>query len=183
MKRFAHHLFLCQLFLIILVLQSCASGSEITHSYTERNFSFEQYETFAFADTQTSGDIVAETIDPKIELIKSQITKALESKGLSRVNDNPELLVNLGIAVSEQVQTRQTDFITDAPRYIGQRNYKWESEEIPVGTYKKGTLDIHLVDTRIGELVWQRSVSRVITENQKNIPKDIEEAVEKAFGL
>jgi len=43
-------------------------------------------------------------------------------------------------------------------------NYSWESETVEVGTYHKGTIVVHFVDSDDKTLVWEGIAESVIVE-------------------
>ena len=102
----------------------------------------------------------------------------MEDAGI-KLSDNPQLLINLGISVQEKVQTREAN-IHDM-HYMGQRNYHWQVEEIPIGTYEEGTLKIDFVDVADNELVNQATVSEVLIDNDKKMEKRINKMIQKVF--
>ena len=98
-----------------------------------------QYKTFKIVklDIKTMPDF-----EPKKEGISQfmqEVTNKMQERGFRPTDDNPDLLINFGITIQEQAQTRETT-IRDAPRYIGQRNYHWEAEEIVLVIITRGLL-------------------------------------------
>jgi hypothetical protein len=83
--------------------------------------------------------------------------------------------------VEEKVQTRETT-IRDAPMYMGQRNYSWQSQEVPVGTYEEGTVTVDLVDRKKNERVWEGVASSVIVKKDEASQKNIADGAEKLFA-
>ena len=114
-----------------------------------------------------------------VDHLKAAITRELEAKGLSQ-SDDPDLFVNIGVVVKEEIQTRETDVRTDM-HYLGQRNYSWQSQEVPIGTYNEGTVNIDLVDAAKNERVWEGSASAVILKNNDKMQKRIDSGMKKAF--
>ena len=141
-------------------------------------FAQSKYQTFDFLDFDYKILTDHEINQENVEYMKSAVTKQLEAKGLTQASD-PDLAINIGLVVEEEVQTRETD-IRDM-RYMGQRNYHWEVEEIVVGVYKMGTVSIELVDTKENRVVWEESDSNVINKNQKNVQKKIDKGVARIF--
>jgi predicted NUDIX family phosphoesterase len=113
-----------------------------------------------------------------IDYLKTAIAKELQAKGL-RKESNPDLAVNIGVVVEEEVQTRETDY--QDMHYMGQRNYYWEVQELPVGKYKVGTVSIELVDTENNKVVWQDSERNVINNNPKKVQRKIEKGAARIF--
>jgi hypothetical protein len=82
--------------------------------------------------------------------------------------------------VEEKVQTRETDFSTDAV-YMGTRNYSWQSEEIEIGRYDEGTFTIDFVDTRDNALKCMGVVKGVKVKKEENAQKNIAQGLDKLF--
>ena len=137
-----------------------------------------RYQTFDFLDFDVKVLTTHIVNHENVAYMKSAIADELKAKGLKQASD-PDLAVNIGVVVEEEVQTRETD-IRDM-RYMGQRNYHWEVEEVPVGTYKMGTVSIDLVDTKQNKLVWSESARNVIDQNSKKVRKKIDKGVSKIF--
>ena len=138
-----------------------------------------QYQTYNFLEFDTQVLVDIERRPENIDHLKAAISRELEARGLSQ-SDNPDLHVNIGVVVKEEVQTRETNVREDM-RYLGQRNYTWQVQEVPVGTYNEGTVTIDLVDAAKGELVWEGVASAVILKNNKKMQKRIDSGVKKAF--
>ncbi len=140
-----------------------------------------KYKTYGFFGIDTSGLINQENYFKNLELLKLAVSTEMKSRGYEE-SANPDLKINMGVVVIEKTQTRETDFRTDRPKYMGQRNYSWQSEEVVVGYYKEGTLDFHLVDGSNNQMVWWATVTDVLPDKQKNLPKTIDKSVKKMFG-
>ncbi len=154
------------IYLLLLAMVSCSPVRVISTDQFSTNLA--QYETFDFvsADLQTHG--------PYFDDLKNAIRREFEAKGY-RLSDSPELLINIGTNVEEKVQTRQTDY-TDM-RYMGQRNYHWESEEVVVNEYKEGTVILDVVDASTKELVWQGAAAGTITGKEEAMLSRIDKAI------
>jgi len=108
-----------------------------------------------------------------------QMDKHMKAKGMS-LADDPNLVMNIGVVIRQEQQTRETDVRTDM-NYAGQRNYHWESEEQVVGVYDVGDVTIDFVDTKKDILVWQASIDGMMSKNEKKMKERIDYAVEKIF--
>lgn len=159
------------------------SGISIKGVQSTDSFSIAKYKSFNFLDVDTSGDGLGPNQQSNLELIKTAITNEMKAKGVEYSTSNPDLLVNIGIVVSNEVQTRETSFTNPADRmaYMGQRNYHWESSEVAVGTYRQGTVTLDLVEASSKNQVWQGSATGVVPEKQKNVPEVINVAMGKLF--
>ncbi len=167
------------LILIVLIAFSC-SGIRILNSESNQGFKLSNYKTYNFYKLQVSGDTTA-NFTANAELLKKEIEKQLMLKGLLLSNVEPGLRINIGIVVQEKIQTRETS-LQDAPRYIGQRNYSWKSEEIEVGRYKEGTVTVHLVDPTNNTLMWKGAVEGALPSNKSKLPSTIKKGMEKLFS-
>lgn len=167
---------------LISVISACSSVKIVGVNKTE-GFSISKYKTFSFYEVNRGGDALGPNQEANLKLLKEAIVKQMSAKGVTMSGDNPELLVNIGIVVSSQVQTVETSLTNPADRtyYMGQRTYSWQAGEKAVGTYRQGTVTVHLVDPAANKLVWQGSADSVLPEKQKNIPALIEEGMAKLF--
>ena len=64
---------------------------------------------------------------------------------------------------------------------MGQRNYKWESKEVVIGTYTEGTVTLDLVDTENEKMIWQVVGASVLSEKRDKNRKRIIKAVKKMY--
>ena len=164
---------------LLLLLLSCSPVYVSYHQQAE-NRSLSQYQTFNFAqlnvDNQSSWQPQAQNLDR----VKALVTQEMEERGLRKVDGNADLLVNLGVVISDEVQTRETD-IRDAPIYVGTRNYHWESEEVVVREYQQGTLMMDVIDAANQEMIWQGVAKSTMTSNREKMAKRVEQAVAQLF--
>lgn len=174
--RYYKLLFLC---ILLSVFAGCRNTIEVTTEH-EPGFTLNNYETFKFVteDTSSENQVVWRYLS-EINLIKENLRKNLEERGLTYDESNPDLRVNIGIVVDERVQTRETNFQTDPPQYIGQRRYTWRVREVEVGRYNEGTITIHLVDNEKNELVWMGTGEAVIPKNKAKQERQIKEGVQE----
>ena len=164
--------------LLVIALAGC-SPYRIVRNKADQSASWPEYRTFAFIDTSRVNAMPGSQYMAAMDQIKNAVASELHSRGYQQTNDNPDLLVNLGAVVQEKTQTRQTT-IQEAPLYIGQRRYSWRSQEVPVGTYQEGTLNIHIVDAHRNALIWDAAVSGVLPK--KGVKQDnVREAVGQLF--
>ncbi|ASZ10083.1 DUF4136 domain-containing protein [Chitinophaga pendula] len=176
--RSLHHFLL---FISLFVLVACSS-TRVLKREAAAPFQLSSYKTFGFYEVEASGDSVSsEVYHTGIAALRKNIALQLERRGLRQVADQPDLLVNIGIVNKERVQTRQTDFMTDAPRYMGQRRYSWQSREVPVGRYNEGTVSVHLVDRVKQQMLWEGVVADVIPNKPTQLEKQVAAAMETLF--
>ncbi len=166
--------------LVGLIGLSACSPYRVVRSQTYLPLETAQaFKTYNFVPNDPIDAFPTSVTSQQIKSIQEAIARQLEARGFRRA-ESPDLLVNVGLTVAEQVQTRETN-IRDAPRYIGQRRYSWRSEAIETNRYDEGTLSVDVVDARQQKLFWEGAVSSVLTKRSVR-PEAIEEAVEKLFG-
>lgn len=167
------------LVVVIGFLGSC-SPYRITRNQADKAATWPAYRTFAFVDTSRIEPSPGASYQATVEQIKKAVAAELTNRGYQQTSDNPDLLVNIGAVVNEKTQTRQTT-IYEAPIYTGQRRYRWQSQEVPVGTYQEGTVNLHIVDAQRNALIWDVAVSSVLAKKGVTSAQ-INEAVHKVFA-
>ena len=165
------------LFLLFPVL----GHSQVLVSYDKsEGVDFSKYNTYQIYSLEVTSIPEFEPKKTGLNLLIVEINKQMVARGYEKVSENPDLIINLGASVTEEEQTRETG-IREAPRYIGQRNYHWESEEIVIGRYKEGTVTLDLVDTASNEMIWQAVASGILEKKQEKNEKKIVKVVKKLF--
>jgi hypothetical protein len=152
--------------------------TEVSPSYSLANYS-----SFAFFETSAEGDL-SENYQKHLDFMKSEISKHMSYRGLLPAsNGEADLLINIGILVEKKAQTRETGLLTDPGtfNYIGQQRYTWKSETVEVGQYRKGSVDVHLVDAKNNEAVWAGVTTGVIDEKEDKLLKTISKGVSEMF--
>jgi hypothetical protein len=170
------------LFLILFSIVACTPTVRIKSTEAASGFALPQYQTFNFYEIKTDSAAPDQPFLNRIDILKNAIRRELTAKGLTLSPDNPDLLVNIGIFTREKVQTRQTDFRTDAPKYMGQRRYSWKSQEVEVGRYREGTVTVHLVDREKNAMVWKGVAEAIIPKKEERLQKTVEAGVAKLFS-
>ncbi len=165
-------------FFLLYMLVYFTSCSPRIESRIDPTADFSQYRTFDFHETEVENQ-TGTIYPPGMALLKAAIEREFNARGIQR-SENPDLLVNIGIVVSEEEQTYETN-IRDAPAYTGQRRYTWESEEIVVGTYAQGTLVLEAFDAASDLLLWQASGSGVLPKKEKKLDSSIRKGVGELF--
>ncbi|MDO8997761.1 DUF4136 domain-containing protein [Sediminibacterium sp.] len=173
-----------QLFIILFStsLFACASPKVLDVS-TAPEANFSQYKTFAFYEVTALGDTITEGFNDKVGYIKKAITAEMEQRQFKQVNNNADLLINIGIAIKLEVQTRETDWRTDGMmKYMGQRNYKWESKEIEVGRYRRGAFTLHLIDAAKNHMLWTATLRGSLPDDSTKLAAFANKSVQALFS-
>jgi len=167
------------LLISILLFQGVNSQIQISYNKAD-NVDFSKFKTF-----QVYGLDVQHTpeFEPKKEglnLMVEEINKQMSIRGLEKTQENPDLKINIGLVISKQTQTRETS-LRDAPQYIGQRNYHWESEEIVQRRYTEGTVTLDIINTESNEMIWQAVSRGILEKKREKNKKKIIKGVKKLF--
>ena len=169
------------LYVALFLLAGCSSA-KVLNTEKGEGTDLAGYKTFDFYKVEAGGDTVSQKFDERIEKLEDAIALQMQHFGYFLSKTNPDLLINIGVVVNEKVQTRQTDFRSDAPRYIGQRKYSWKSEEVEVGRYRQGTVTVHLVDRKQNKLVWKGAVVDIIPQREARLEATIKKGIKKLFA-
>src|SRR6476659_753961 len=114
--------------LAALMLGGCAS-SKVLENKSAPGVDLNQYKTFDFYKVTPQGDTVRGRFTENAIKMQNAIAAEMEKRGFVKSSENPDMLINIGMVVKDTVQTRETNFVTDAPRYTGTRNYSWQSQD------------------------------------------------------
>jgi hypothetical protein len=183
-ERFLNQKYIVQnmkLFLLLLVAGTLAACSpyRVKQNRVDQSANFQSYRTFNFMESDLAPLASREVSSQVIDQIKSAVAGELTRRGYQQTSGNADLMVNLGLSVQEKTQTRETN-IREAPLYIGQRRYSWRSQEVPVGKYQEGALSVDVADARTNQLLWDATVTSVLTKRSAE-PEKINEAVARLF--
>lgn len=165
--------------LTCIMLSACVPVRVVDYQ-KEVKTDLKKFKTFSYCQTEKAG-LIGPNFESNLALLKKAITKEMNTAGFQEVENGGDLLLNIGIVVKEEVQTRETDLRTDGMRYMGQRSYHWESQEVVVGRYKEGTVKIDLVDAATNTGIWSGAAAGTITDKKDKATKRIEKAMEMLF--
>jgi uncharacterized protein DUF4136 len=171
-----------RIFLFAFFTLVACSTSKVVHTDLAEGVQLSSYRTFDFYKLDASGDTIPGNFTERSAIMQQAIATELESRGFVRSSTNPDLLVNIGIVVKEEVQTRETNFAQDAQRYTGQRRYTWKSETVEVEHYRVGTATVHLVDAKQNKLIWQGTVQNIIPNKEKKVEESIKKGIADLFS-
>lgn len=168
--------------LALAVGLAACSSEQYTQTDSKSGVNLAQYKTYGFMDKVARSDSAGGHSSAYVFELKRAVARELEARGYQPASQ-PDLWVNIGLMTQEQVQTRPANYRTDgAPYYIGQRNYHWQANDIPVGTYQAGTATIELVDAARKELVWQGTTTSILPKSPDRAAKQIDKGVADVFA-
>lgn len=156
-------------FTMMILLLACASPKVLDVS-TAPDANFSQYKTFAFYELTAMGDTITEGFNERVGYLKKAIASEMTQRQFKQVSQQADLLINIGIAIKLEVLTRQTSWAQDGMmRYMGQRNYKWQSEEIETGRYRKGAITLHIVDAAKNHMLWTATLKGALPDDSTKV--------------
>ena len=167
------------LLMSLMVFQVGTAQVQVSYSKAE-NIDFTKFKTYQIYSLDVKNIPEFEPKKEGLNLLIVEINKQMTSRGYQKVKENPDLIINIGVVITNETQTRQTDF-RDAPRYIGQRNYHWQSEEIVVSRYIEGTVTLDIVSTEANEMIWQAVSSGILQKKREKNLKKIPKGAQKLF--
>lgn len=167
--------------LLFAVVPMLYVSSQVKVTYDRSNsIDFTAYKTYQIITPEISENSEYKASKSNIELLVNEVGNQMTLRGCKKVTENPDLIINIGINIESKNQTRETSF-REAPKYMGQRNYHWESEEVVVSEYIEGSVALDFVDAERNKMIWQVNSSRVLSEKSKNNEKLIIKTVKKIF--
>jgi hypothetical protein len=170
--------------LAVLALAGCASGPDIRADY-DKSADFGKYRTYGFvAHAGTDTDQVRSLVT---QTLQGAAAREMEARGYTRA-ENPDLVINFKGKLEEKVDVESTP----APYYGPGWGYGgwhgapyggWGGTEVTTRRYNVGTLVMDVVDREKRQVVYQGSISDVVTkEMQKNREATINAAVTHIFS-
>lgn len=166
----------------LIILFTACSSSKVINTERADNVDFSTYKTFDFYQVEAKGDTISQRFNDRITKLQDAIAIKMQKLGYLLSKTNPDLQINIGIVVKEETQTRQTDFRTDAPRYIGQRRYSWKSEQVETGHYREGTVTVHMIDAKQNKMIWKGAAQDIIPKKESRLDATIKRGVSKLLA-
>ena len=142
---------------------------------------FKKYKTYQVYGLNVTTILEFEPKKESLNFLITEINSQMDARGYEKVKANPDLILNIGVVISAEQKTRSTD-IRDAPRYMGERNYHWESQEIVVQNYNEGTVILDVVESENNKLIWQAVSKGMISASIDTNLSRITKAVKKMFN-
>ncbi len=139
---------------------------------------FKSYKTFKVFGLDINNVPEFEPKKESLNFLVEEINKQMIARGYEKVSDNPDLILNIGIVITQEEKTAETSF-RDSPRYMGQRTYHWQSEKYLVQVYKAGTVTLDVVDNALNEMIWQSRTKSMIKEGPQQSYDNITKTVKK----
>lgn len=164
-----------------LLLSSCASGPKV---FVNQNpaADFSGYQTYNYTEMLGTDEEKGYRSILSNYLIAAT-DREMQARGY-RQADEPDLLINFYVNTTEKV--RSTTSPTVPGGYYGYRGRYYGAYggyETQVTQYTEGTLNIDLVDRRLGELAWEGvTVGKITEEVRQNLRAAVNNAVREVFS-
>jgi len=155
--------------LLVALLGGCASSGPTIVTNRAPGFDLSQYKTFGFYSPLSTDMGTTRSIDS--QSLIAATSRELEARGLTRNDDNPDLLVNFLIATKEKIESRPT---AGPSMYYGRSRYgTWGGYGVGMGTTTEvvqrteGTLSVDIVNNERDELIWEGSATGRVTQKTR----------------
>ena len=151
----------------ILFLTACATQKP-NYDYLAGS-DFGNYSTYAWLSVDKASADNHRSKNPLIDQrIVDAIDNALAAKGLRKVSDISDILINYHVSVSQQEQQQPRGRVSiGSSRYSGSSSLGF-AVSVPVGgtrTYQEGTLVIDMIAADSKQLLWQGWGSRTVRQD------------------
>lgn len=167
-----------------VALAGCAGGPDVQADF-DRSADFGQYRSYGFVTE--AGTDTGDFRSLATQMLQNAAARQMEQRGYVRAED-PQLVINFKGKLEEKVDVESTP----APYYGPGWGYRgwygapyggWGTSEVTTRRYNVGTLVMDVVDREKRQVVFQGSVSGVVTkEMQRNREASINQAVETIFS-
>jgi hypothetical protein len=170
------------LIFILFFAISLNVGAQTLVSYKKvETVDYSSYKTYKINKVNIQNTPEFEAKEEGLNMLLFEINKQMSSRGYTVTDkDDADLLINIGIALQTVENHRETT-LSDAPAYIGQRNYHWEAKDIVTYRYTQGTVIFDLVDVESNVLIWQAISRGTLSDKRAKNKKKIVRSVQKLF--
>ena len=177
------HRYLVLVFLA-LVVSACSSGPKIVANQ-DPGADFTQYRTYAYLEPLSTDRNGARSV--LSSFLIDATDGQLQSRGLTKVAQNPDLLVDFVVATREKIQSRSQP-TTSVSMHRGRGGAgTWGGYSMGMSTQQvtqstEGTLAIDLIDRSRNQLVWEAAATGRVTDKvRENLEEVANAAVEDMF--
>ncbi len=168
-------------------LAGCATGPRL-YSTQNPQANFAVYQTYGYVE-QMGTDAPGGPTTLLTQFLRAAVDREMQARGYSYADQGGDLLVNFYVETQEQIRTRTTP-ASGAAVGVGYYGYRggyygtWGGySQTEITQYTEGTLNIDLVDTQRGELVWEGvAIGRITEETRQNLQAAVDAVVPQVFG-
>ena len=166
-----------------MAVAGCASGPNIVIN-SDPAADWSRYQTFSFFDPLGTDKGSVRTILSN-QLVAST-TRELEARGMTRRDENPDVLVNFIVSTKETIRSRPGTTVGvhhGMGRYGTWGGYSMGMSTTDIVQSTEGTLAIDVVDRASNLLVWEAAARKRITEKmRRNQQQVVDETVVELFA-
>ena len=168
-----------------LGLAGCATGPRL-YSTQNPQADFSSYLTYGYVE-QMGTDAPGGPATLLTQFLKAAVDREMRTRGYRYSDQDSDLLINFYVETREQIRTRTTGPAPYAGRgYYGYRGGYYGTwggySQTEITQYTEGTLNIDLVDSERGELVWEGvAVGRITEEDLRNLQAAVDGVVPLVF--
>lgn len=170
------------LLLCLSLLTGCATGPTI-RSNVDPSVNFNSFRTFSFLQPLSTDREGYQTLISQQLIVSAQ--RELESRGLTRDDSKPDLLVNFSADLDQRLRVTQTSAPSTSSfnRHRQSLYSTWPTyQRTEIRQYTLGTLGVDVVDTARRQLVWEGfALGRVTQRTTDNIGPVLNDAVVEIF--
>ena len=163
--------------LLILAVMTAACSTLTVSSDWDHTVNFANFQTYDMREgTRANNPLIRDRID-------RSVNQTLQSRGLRRDAQNPQLLVYTHVRVSQEQQINYNTW-----GYGGWYGWGgwgpggWSTTTATVSQVPVGTLIVDLVDAQRKSLVWRGTASDTITSQDQVSQENIDKAVTRMFA-
>jgi hypothetical protein len=170
---------------ILAMLAGCSSSGPKIITNSAPDFNAYGYKTFSFMQPLSTDRGGVRSLDS--QRLIAAATREMERFGLTRSDDNADLLINFYIASKETLQSRPA---TGVNASFGRGRYgRWGGYGVGMGTgtevvqRTEGTLGVDVVDAAQNQLMWEgAATARVTTAMRENRQQALDSAIADIFA-
>ncbi len=167
---------------LVVLAFSCSPSLKVSSDY-DKAVNFTGYKTFSVYHLKTTGSVSQLNADRIVNAINADMT----SKGFTATENNPDLMINaVTILKDKQQVTATTNYYGYGGMY---RPYGYwgtgmvgSNTSVNTYTYKDGTLQIDIVDSKTQKMIWQGTGNAEIDKAPKDPDAMITNAVAKILA-
>lgn len=164
-------------FALLLFVSSCSSV-KVVSTHTADNFMLANYNTFDFYRLDVDAPMHPE-YRQRMDWIRDAVSDYLEGRGLSYSDEDPDMIVNIGIAVQEVEETMMAAPASNTSLFMSNQNYQNPFPQEVVDRYDEGTVTVDFVDLEKNSLVWRGIVQAIMAPTEEGSRENIADGIKK----
>jgi hypothetical protein len=168
---------------LAVLVAGCASGPSVIVN-SAPDFSLNDYRSFGFVQPLSTDRGGARSL-LSTHLINATAAE-LEAAGLSRVDRDPDLLVNFIVSTRETISSRPSSGVSmhhSRGRYSTWPAYSMSMSTTEIVQRTEGTVAVDIIDRQRNQLVWEGAASGRVTDRaRENLEQSVNVAITEIFA-